>query len=396
MAIHSRLFSLPPNAVLFPALPILFAAYHYSLRVHISKSLAAFSSVVALMSIFGNYAACFDAPRNPSLGADSYTLQYALFHLGLGVLAALLLFYPLRKYGSRLIDQLDLNAIWYSTIPFSALFLGINLALRPVKYETYRVNNVYASVLVTLTALLILYISLHIVFYFIVTELFKAAKAQERGRLLEMQESQFLAQQRYLEADAKARHDFRQALRTLKELANANDFDALWEFLNRYEQSLPENDAKTYCRHYALNALLNYYVRLADQTHIRTEIKIELPEALRLSETDLCGMVGNILENAVAACQEVPEDERTLLFKTRAPNNSFIIVAVNAFGDAVRMKNGTYLSTRRRGRGLGLSSIRSTAEKYGGSADFHHDGTAFYTDILIPIFEEESPPPLKN
>ena len=35
--------------------------------------------------------------------------------------------------------------------------------------------------------------------------------------------------------------------------------------------------------------------------------------------------------------------------------------------------------------GIGLLSIASTAEKYGGTAEFSHEGNQFYTDIMIPM-----------
>ena len=387
IALLSRSLSLAPNTFLFVvALPALFGAYRHALRVHISKAVAVFCSVIALMSILGNYAACFDAVKNPALGADSYTTEYALCHLGLGIVAAAVCFYPMWKYGSRLIDELNSKTVWYLTVPFSALFLGMNLFIRPQKYETYYVNKISIAIPSILTGLLLMWILLHIMFYFIVTEMLSAAKERERVRLLEMQESYFIAQQRYMEASAQARHDFRQTIRTLQELTQAKDFDAVEAFINGYAESLPEQDMKTYCLNPALNAVLNYYVRIAERKRIRMEIQVNLPEAFRMTAPDLCGMTGNILENAVTACQGVPEEERSVQIKTRVHNDTyFIMVATNTFNGSVRMKNGKYLSTHKSGHGIGLSSILSTAEKYGGVAEFSHDATKFYTNIMIPL-----------
>ena len=100
----------------------------------------------------------------------------------------------------------------------------MNLFIRPQKYETYYVNKISIAIPSILTGLLLTWILLRIMFYFIVTELLNAAKERERVRLLEMQESYFIAQQRYMEASARARHDFRQTIRTLQELAQAKNF----------------------------------------------------------------------------------------------------------------------------------------------------------------------------
>ena len=87
-------------------------------------------------------------------------------------------------------------------------------------------------------------------------------------------------------------------------------------------------------------------------------------------------MIGNILENAVIACQKA--EERTIQLSVIAEDNAqLFIVVVNGFDGKVRMKDGRYLSTDRDGNGIGLSSVISTAESYGGVAQFSMRGTAF-------------------
>ena len=53
------------------------------------------------------------------------------------------------------------------------------------------------------------------------------------------------------------------------------------------------------------------------------------------------------------------------------------------------MKDGQCLSTRSGGSGLGLKSIASIAEKYGGIARFYHEGNEFCSDVMIPIGKTE-------
>ncbi len=51
----------------------------------------------------------------------------------------------------------------------------------------------------------------------------------------------------------------------------------------------------------------------------------------------------------------------------------------------VKLSGGRYLSTDRRGSGIGISSVVSTAESYGGVALFSHSGTEFYSNVAIPL-----------
>ena len=48
-------------------------------------------------------------------------------------------------------------------------------------------------------------------------------------------------------------------------------------------------------------------------------------------------------------------------------------------------KDGKYASSRKDGSGIGLSSIRITAEKYNGTARFSHDDKVFYIDVVMEV-----------
>ena len=52
------------------------------------------------------------------------------------------------------------------------------------------------------------------------------------------------------------------------------------------------------------------------------------------------------------------------------------------------MDGEKYLSTRRGGSGIGLDSITSAAERYGGTASFRHNGEEFISGVVIPMERE--------
>jgi len=199
-----------------------------------------------------------------------------------------------------------------------------------------------------------------------------------------MQEKQYDDLQRYLDADAKARHDFRQTIYTLKELSSEQDLAAIDAYLGRYIEALPQKETADYCRDHALNALLNHYARRAEQNGIRTDIKTDLPETLYIDSVDLCSIIGNILDNAIAACCEVPEEKRFIrLVVSEEQGSELYIAASNSFGGRLRQKKGRYLSTHKGGNGIGLISIVATAERCGGTADYSHSDGVFYSNVML-------------
>ena len=376
-------YDLPINLVLLPLLLIFFVVYQCCLKCPLSKSLSVFLSVTALMAVLCNLACAIEAFLDPSAGANSISLRSALIQLAVNTAAAGLLFYPFYKYGSRLIDHLELEKIWYMTLPFSIVLIICNLFIRPLKYETLFVNNVFRSFIFSIFTFLTLWALLCVIYYQIVMGVLTASRAMERMRMLEMQESQFESQQRYMESFARTRHDFRQNILTMKNLFHEGNYQQLGTYIDEYYNALPSPETRRYCPNGALNALLNYYAGKAEENETRVTFHIDLPAKVSVSDVDLCTIIGNILENAVAACSDLPAEERMISLSVLAQNSRLYIVATNSFSGIVRQRNGEYLSLRHSGSGIGLKSVRTSAEKYHGKAEFSHSGKEFHSDVML-------------
>ena len=378
-------FQLDINYVLLPLLLVFFGFYQFCLKCPVSKSLSTFLSVCALMAILCNLTCAIEASMDPSIGADTLSVRSALLQLGVNALAAGILAFPFLKYGSKLMDQLNLQKIWYMTIPFSAVLIICNLFIRPLKYETLFVNNVFRSFMFSIFSFLTLWNLLCVIYYQIVIGVMNASRTLERVRMLEMQESQFESQREYMESFSRTRHDFRQNILTMKNLYHEGDYTRLGEYIDEYYASLPSPETKQYCQNGALNALLNFYAGKAKENGIRASFRIDIPRKISVSDVDLCTIIGNILENAIAACMDLPEEERMLSLSGLVQNHRLYIVATNTFNGIIRQWNGEYLSLRHSGNGIGLNSVRASAEKYHGKAEFSHNEKEFQSNVLLVL-----------
>lgn len=378
-------YGLKPNTLMLPAFAILFFLYHRSLTVHISKSLAVYCYICALMSILSNYANGYDALMNPGSGADTFSMENAVFQLALSTVVTALVFYPARRYGSVLTDKLNLPHVWYTTVIISALFLAINLPIRPLKYQTLYTNKVFLAFWSALSMMLATLLLLTVIFYYIVVGILREADTNEKNRMLEMQKNQYIKLQNYMKATAEVRHNFRQTIRTLESLAAKKDYDAIDEYLKKYVSSIPQNDVMEFTRNNAVNALLNYYVEEAKTDRITLHLTIDIPDTCRIDDIDFCNLLGNLFENAITACLELPVEEREISLLIQNPEgNAYLYIATsNSFNGNVKLSGDRYLSTRHSGNGIGLSTVMSIAQKYGGTARFYHEGKVFNGDIMM-------------
>lgn len=377
-------FPMGYNALTPVILLIAFFAYHKSLTVDVSRSLAIFAMVSTLMSFMCNVAVLYDAHIHPELDIDHASFASIIIQLVLSILLVALLFYPMWRYGSRLIDRFDIRRVWIGTLPILAVFITSNTQALPRKYETVHVNNIFLGMCLSLGLWFLLLMLLSIVFYFIVDGMIAASETRERNQFLEMQESHYLAVQRYMDETARVRHDFKHTIGALSDLASRGDVEAVQEYLKEYLETQPHSNTAQFCSNTAVNALLNHYRHRATDQGIEIDLEIDLPSS-SISSMDLCSILGNILENAILACENIPEKERYIDLLIRSDHGTLYIVASNAFDGKVRVKDGRYLTTHRNGQGIGLSSINSTAQKYGGTVRFSHDDKEFKTDVVMPM-----------
>ena len=385
-------FGLDNNTMFYPVLVLFFLFYHATVRVDLSRSLCVFVSICALLSFASNTAAAFECAFFPEAQINQVSPMNTIFTLGLGCVMAVTLAFPLLRYGARLVNEFALKHIWYVMAWLMGGFLLINIGLQPTYYSVLREGTVFISYCAILGMMFALQLAVFFFFYRTVMTMMALETERQRVRILEMQEKQFQSQQAYLAETSRMRHDLRHTILALKGMADAGDQAGIADYLDRYVKSMPVNEVTNYCASNAVNATLNHFAHAAREEGIRTIWRINLPDKCPVSDMDLCSILGNILENAFRACKNVPESDRSIrLTVTTMDEPNLYIVAANTFDGKVRRKGSTYLSTREGGTGMGLTSITLTAEKYGGSAHFHHEGCVFCTDVRIPLDGGQGP-----
>ena len=374
---------LPTNYVLLPLVAALFVCYHKVVRTHIFTSASVFLLVMAMMSFPTLIALAIDCRVHPLEGSLSHCPLVSGIQLAISVLFLLLYAWFFYRFLGNLVDFLESPRVWGVALPVPLLFILLNIMMMPHKYETMYVNRVYTIYLIYITLAFFLFNVIYVIFYMMTVELRRSSQDRERIRFFEMQESHYLAQQRYITESSRQRHDFRQQLLTIAQMAQDKDYEALTSHLSEYISSLPES-LTTYCLNIPVNALLNYYASRMDADGIRRSWKISLPNHLQVTDTELCGLLGNLLENVYYGCQTLPPGKRYHNLTIQLQHDSCLyIVSANSFDGVVKQKDGSYLSTHKGGSGIGLTSIATVAEKYGGMAKFSHTADGFTIDIVI-------------
>ena len=191
---------LKENDLLIPLLVLCFLCFHFSLNAPLVKTLTVYAAVVALLSILTIYAACYDASVSPSSGLGTFTLSLPLAQLAVMILATSLLAYPFARYGKFLIEQPFSSWAWVAIILFSLTIFVTNIAIYPIVYFLFKEDLATLNVVLVVTAQLIVWVLMLVILYSVISDTLALSKMREQNRIMELKESQFRSQQKYIRA----------------------------------------------------------------------------------------------------------------------------------------------------------------------------------------------------
>lgn len=209
-----------------------------------------------------------------------------------------------------------------------------------------------------------------------------AERAENQEQLLNLQRTQHKQLLQYMEVMRETRHDLRQHSRVIWAFLERGDIDGLKGYLQAYERKLPSDIHRTFTRNFALNAVCTHFAEEARKYEIDFDVILDAPERLPISEPEVCALLGNLLENAVDACRETqaaPFIKVRGLFK----NGQMVLTVDNSCGKEPVWEGERLCSSKRNGLGAGTWSVRRTAERNGGYADFLYADGVFYASVAL-------------
>ena len=92
---------------------------------------------------------------------------------------------------------------------------------------------------------------------------------------------------------------------------------------------------------------------------------------------------GNLVENAVEACMSIEDSKRLIVVKTEMKGNQLVLMIKNTSQHEIIEKEHQFYSTKHKGMGIGLESVKRVTEKYKGQMKVDYDENHFSVFILL-------------
>lgn len=211
-------------------------------------------------------------------------------------------------------------------------------------------------------------------------------KLKYADRSLMAQKKQFDSLSAHMDEMRKARHDLRQHLTVVQSYIDRDDKAGLADYLDIYQSKLPPDVTEYFCRDDVVNAVISYYASMAREAGIEFMSKVSYPKECPMSRTDITVLLGNLLENAVEACKKEKDCQKFIKLRVKQRGQSSLLILVdNTCRTPVSFKDGTPLSTKREGEGIGTASVREIAARYGGTVKFEQRDGVFFASVSLKI-----------
>lgn len=181
------------------------------------------------------------------------------------------------------------------------------------------------------------------------------------------------------------RHDYRNHIQTMKAYAAAGDWNAIQNYLDLLDEDLTTVDTVIKTGNPMTDAILNSKISLAKAKNIEVVADAHIPVQLKISEIDLCCIVGNLFDNAIEASAKLPENQRVIRVYMDMKNTQLYLSFTNFTAGKKMKKDGKlFHSTKGEGHGFGLVRVDAIVERLDGYISRNSEDGAFTTEILLP------------
>jgi len=189
----------------------------------------------------------------------------------------------------------------------------------------------------------------------------------------------------------RVRHDMMNHLVALHGYLQNEQCDDAIEYIKKINESIDFNRIGIVSNNVAIDALISNRKSKAIKAGIYFEEKVSLPGKLQIDDMDMCIVIGNILNNAIEACQRMKNEQmkKHIMLNINYKKGHIFIEVENTYDlRTVKQEEGKFISSKKYqwkyDVGLGMSNIERIINKYGGVYQTDLSEVIFKIKIMLP------------
>ncbi|MGL4607919.1 MAG: GHKL domain-containing protein [Eubacteriaceae bacterium] len=181
-------------------------------------------------------------------------------------------------------------------------------------------------------------------------------------------------------------HDIKNMIIVLSAYAKQGKLAEINKCLDNMEISIEKFAPSIYTGYVGIDSILSEKMNVVKKKKIDFEKKIMFSRNLLVDEMDVCIIIGNVLNNAIEACEKLEVSKRKIIFSINFDEISLTIHTENGIDNSVEQVNNGLIRTTKedaKNHGFGMSTIQQITEKYQGILEWNIYNEIFVVDIVL-------------
>lgn len=210
-------------------------------------------------------------------------------------------------------------------------------------------------------------------------------KLKSDAEILEMaansMKERLIATEELMSQDRTMRHDRRHFEALLLSLIGDGKTDEAKKCLEERLSQEPHSFQR-YCDNATVNAALMHYVTTAERNNIKVTVSANIPYDPGVDEMQLAIAISNLFENAIHACEKVPETDRFIELTAKFKEQLLLEIVNSCDGKTVLDEEG-HPVTEEEGHGIGTRSVLDFVEKTNSEIRYVAEDNRFRVRMMI-------------
>ncbi|MCD2503055.1 ATP-binding protein [Clostridium sp. NSJ-145] len=179
------------------------------------------------------------------------------------------------------------------------------------------------------------------------------------------------------------KHDARNHISMILGLLEAGTKEEVISYINEITSNITKLDKNMYSNNIAINSILMSKMKMAEEKNIKVNLNLKIDSEIKISNVDICIIMGNLLDNSIEACNVI-EGDKFIDLKIASEMNRLVVKISNNTNGYVNEVNGRFLTTKHSNmNGIGLIQIDKVVKKYNGYINRKHENNIFTTYLMV-------------
>ena len=188
------------------------------------------------------------------------------------------------------------------------------------------------------------------------------------------------------ESNAKLFHDFRNHCGVIRNYLSKDKTEEAIEYLDDLTGGGSSYSSEVFTGDETIDYLIGSKKNSAEEKDIEFEVNAEFPRNINIKSSDLCAILGNLLDNAIEACSKVKDPSgRKIRLIIRRIGQMLVVKIENTYDTKPVVVDGEYKTSKTDGglHGWGIKSVNTAASKYDGMVQSSCTDDIFTTVVTL-------------